>query len=285
MDKSFWQAIVDADYDVPSGRAAQELTPQLLTYLGSTDPELRDGLAYAILDAWLHRGLYSDDEKRDMLAHLAENLMNGIGETGTDSVFLRAFSVLTLAELVHEDNQRPWLREAEARQLLELALVYLEAERDLRGWVPEKGWAHSPAHTADFLFVMARNRYLGAADLERLIHGIRAKTLDPMALPYLYDEDERLAQPVVAAMRRGLLDAPVLRGWLDGFIHPPRQPEWNELFLTGEWVIPRHNVKLFLRSLYGQLALAPALPVGALEFLPHLTDAMKSFSAWYLHEE
>lgn len=285
MEKSFWRSVVEADYMVPAGYTAQELTPELMAYLGSTDPELRDDFAYPILDAWLHRGVYSDEEKRDMMARLAENLMNGIGETGGDLVFLRTFSVLMLAELAHEDNLRPWLEEAEVRQLLELALVYLEAERDLRGWVPEKGWAHAPAHTADLLFVLARNRYLGAADLERLLLAIQTKALDPLALPYLYDEDERLAQPVVAALRRGLLSAEFLVSWLDGLVHPRDLPAWNEAFLVGEWVIARHNVKLLLRSLYGQLTFTSAMPPGALEFLPHLTEAIKSLSEWYLRDE
>lgn len=285
MEKSFWRSIVEADYNVPAGYTAQELTPELMAYLGSTDPELRDGFGYPILDAWVHRGLYSDDEKRGMMARLAENLMNGIGETNSDSVFLRAFSVLMLAELVHEDNQRHWLQEAEARQLLELALVYLEAERDVRGWVPEKGWAHSPAHAADLLFTLARNRYLGAAELERLLLAIQTKSLDPLALPYLYDEDERLAQPVVAALRRGLLSVEVLVSWLDGLIHPQGLPAWNESFLMGEWVVARHNVKLLLRSLYGQLTFTSAMPPGALEFLPHLAEAIKSLSEWYVHDE
>lgn len=285
MENVFWRSIVEADYNVPAGYTAHELTPELMTYLGSTDPEQRDGFGYPILDAWLHRGLYSDEEKRGMMARLAENLMNGIGETGGDSVFLRAFSVLMLAELVHEDNQRHWLEEAEVRQLLELALVYLEAERDVRGWVPEKGWAHSPAHTADLLFTLARNRYLGGADLERLLLAIQTKALDPLALPYLYDEDERLAQPVVAALRRGLLRVEFLMTWLDGLAHPSGLPAWNESFLVGDWVIARHNVKLLLRSLYGQLTLTSAMPPGAIELLPHLSEAITSLSGWYLHDE
>lgn len=284
MDKTFWQAVVDADYGVPVSHTAQDLTPELMSSLGSTDPELRDAYAYPILDAWLHRGLYSDEEKRGMMARLAENLMSGIGEIGSDSVFLRAFSVLMLAELVHEDNQRPWLLEAEVRQLLELAMVYLEAERDVRGWVPDKGWAHTPAHTADLFFVLARNRYLNAADLERLLLAVQAKALAPDVPPYLFDEDERLAQPVVAAMRRGLLSVEFLRGWIDGFAHPSGEPPWNESFLTGEQVVPRHNVKLLLRSLYGQLAFTSGMPPGALAFLPHLTDAIKSLSEWYLRD-
>ncbi|HKV85407.1 MAG TPA: DUF2785 domain-containing protein [Ktedonobacterales bacterium] len=281
MDKAFWQAIIEADFTVPDGHTARDLTPELLTYLGATDITLRDTITYPVLATWLDRGLYADDEKRNLLARLAENLMHGIGENGTDSVFLRSFSVLMLAELVHEDNQRPWLGEQEARQLLELALVYLEAERDLRGWVPDKGWAHSPAHTADLLWALARNRFLAADDLQRILSAIRAKALTPEALPFLYDEDERLAQPVVAAMRRGLIEQSFLAEWVAGFVNRSDQPSWEDAFLAGEDYIPRHNAKLVLRSLYGQLTGSQTPPAGTVEFLPHLVAALESFSQWY----
>ncbi|MBA2286746.1 MAG: DUF2785 domain-containing protein [Ktedonobacteraceae bacterium] len=38
-----------------------------------------------------------------------------------------------------------------------------------------KGWAHSAAHTADLLMVLANNRDLDAADLERILNAIAAK--------------------------------------------------------------------------------------------------------------
>lgn len=285
VDMSFWQAIVDADYAVPAGYSVRDLSHELLAGLGSTDAALRDAYAYPILDRWLHQGLYSDNEKRDMLTQLAGNLTMGLGESGADTVFLRAFSVLMLAELVHEDNQRPWLAESEVRQLLELAIVYLEAERDARGWVPAKGWAHATAHTGDLLFVLARNRYLLVGDLERILAAIAAKAIEPDWPPYVYDEDERLAQPVVAALRRGLLSEQFITAWLDRLVNPPDRPTWGETFLSGEAYVPRHNLKLLLRSLYGQLTLVDAEFASGAALLPHLTEALKTFSGWYLHEE
>ena len=54
MDNAFWQAILDADGAIPEGHTVEELTPHLLAYLGSTDPFLRDEIAYPILDGWVH---------------------------------------------------------------------------------------------------------------------------------------------------------------------------------------------------------------------------------------
>src|SRR5258705_2202854 len=74
MDKGFWQAIVDTDFAVPNGESLPALTRELVALLGSTDAELRDTYAYPILCAWLHRGEYSPDEMRSLVAQLAENL-------------------------------------------------------------------------------------------------------------------------------------------------------------------------------------------------------------------
>lgn len=105
-DKSFWQAIVDAGYAVPAGYSLGDLTPALLGNLGSPDPVLRDDLAYMILATWVSRGEYGSGELRAMAADLLGNLRQGIGEAGTDTVFLRAFSALILGELTqrHQDT-------------------------------------------------------------------------------------------------------------------------------------------------------------------------------------
>src|SRR5262249_42883138 len=152
-------------------------------------------------------------------AELAANLMQGLGERETNSIFLRAFSVLVLAEIVHYDNARQFLDQAEVRQLLELALVYLEAERDLRGWVPEKGWAHSVAHTADLLSVLARSRHLDSPDLRRLLDGISSKLASGGSF-YVCDEDERLVRAVVAVAQRGLLPVDDLASWVRRLTQP-----------------------------------------------------------------
>jgi hypothetical protein len=284
MDKGFWQAIVDTDFAVPNGESLPALTRELLSLLGSTDAELRDTYAYPILCAWLHRGEYSPDEMRSLVAQLAENLMAGLGDEETDTVFLRTFSVLILAEIVHEDNQRPFLAEAEAHQLFELALAYLAAENDVRGWVPGKGWAHSVAHTGDLLWVLARSRYLGGADLERLLDGIAIKLLASAAHPFLCDEDERLAQPVIAVLQRNLVSSQFVGAWITRLAQPAEQRAWADAFLDGERLVARVNVKQFLRSLYLQLMLSETMPASAAEIVPGLRAAVKSMSEWYIQQ-
>ena len=68
MDKQFWKAVQGNDYKVPEGHTVKSLTPELLSFLGSTDPELRDELAYAILVEWVEHDLYSPDDLRQIIA-------------------------------------------------------------------------------------------------------------------------------------------------------------------------------------------------------------------------
>ena len=64
---------------------------------------------------------------------------------GTDTVYLRTYSVLILMEIVAFDNANPFPDQADLDGFLEAALGYRLRERDLRSWVPGPGWANAMA--------------------------------------------------------------------------------------------------------------------------------------------
>ncbi len=105
MDKLFWKTIQGNQYAIPTGHTPTSLTAELFLYLGSTDPELRDQIAYETFANFLKRDYFSLEEIEIYIANLLANLDIGIGETDSDSVFLRSFSVLFLAEIIHNDNK------------------------------------------------------------------------------------------------------------------------------------------------------------------------------------
>jgi hypothetical protein len=80
MEKAFWQSIADAEYALPTGHDRLVLTAELVEYLGSPDPELRDTFAYEILGTWVEDGGYLPDQLRDLAATMAANLQAGLGE-------------------------------------------------------------------------------------------------------------------------------------------------------------------------------------------------------------
>jgi hypothetical protein len=280
MDKSFWKSIQANDYTIPAGYSAVQLTPELLSYLGSPDPELRDDFTLPILAFWMHRGLYTPAELRSTIAQLGSNMTSGLGENGTDSVFLRAFSALFLAEMVNYDNKHPYLEGAEIRMLLLQALAYLTAEQDGRGYVPNKGWAHACANTADWLMVLAHSRHLGKAELERLLKGIAAKIISPGNPVYVNDEDERLVNAVGEVLIRDVLDMDSLTTWIDSLANPAGY-SWQDAFLDEGFSRAYHNTKSFMRSLYLRLLKADPQPPHADELLLIIKEALHSISPWF----
>jgi hypothetical protein len=279
MEKAFWQSIADAEYALPTGHDRLVLTAELVAYLGSPDPELRDTFAYEILGTWVEDGGYQPDQLRDLAATMAANLQAGLGEQGTDSVFRRSFSALILGHIVSVDNRiQPFLTEAEVHQILDQALAYLVGERDLRGYVAERGWAHSAAHTADLLWVLGRSRHLGVTDLTRLLDAIADKISAPVAHVYLYGEDERLVRPVLGILERNLLDAAAWTAWVGRLAQPPGRPPGKEKYADPAATAARHNTRSLVRSLYFKLAEAETPPPLAATLQAQLRAAQRTIS-------
>ena len=182
-DREFWRAIAHHEYAVPEGQSIVPLLGELSGYLGSKDPELRDDLAYTIIDQWVR---HQKDVPVEALNALADewraNLRAGIGEVGTDSVFMRSFSALCLASLAKRDLRQPFLGEERYRGLLTDALAYLKDEHDLRGFDPALGWIHATAHTGDLLAALAGNPLLRTEDQGRVLDGIAARRASAHAL-------------------------------------------------------------------------------------------------------
>ena len=260
MNKLFWKAIQENDCRIPEGHTVESLTPELLSFLGSTDPELRDDLAYAILVEWVERDLYAPDDLRQMMIGLSTNLEFGIGKTESDSVFLRAFSVLALALVVYYDNKKSFSRPEEIEAIFEKGLQYLVAEKDPRGYVPVKGWAHALAHTADLLLVLAENQYTDASQHLRILNGIRDKLMAASNWVYVHGEDDRLSRAVVEIFRRDTVTETVARNWLNSFL-TPNDGSWKGAWTREESTRAFFNVRNFLRGLYLKVTTEDELPL------------------------
>ena len=201
-EKAWWQAIITNDFEPHADAPAVGLLPELSSYLGSPDPELRDEIGYAVLTQWIYvKQLVPADVLQGLVAEWRANLSRGIGAQGTDTVFLRSFSALMLSVAAALDNKSPWLDKAGFDGLLADALVYLREERDTRGFDEEKGWIHSVAHTADLLKFLARSRFLEAADQGAILSAIADK-LDATDHVLVRGEDERLARAVASIVAR-----------------------------------------------------------------------------------
>ena len=273
-----WESILKNDYAIPRGQSLDDLTDELLGYLGSTDPLLRDEFGYGILTTWIVRdGHYDAATLREMRDRLLANLKVGLGERGSDSVFLRSFSALMLAVIIYRDNAEPFLDEAEIRAVLNAALEYLVSEQDVRGYVGSQGWAHSVAHTADLLKFLARNEKTGTEDHQRILDAVAVKLTTPYNYIYDHDEDERLALAVWDVCKRDRLDADSLKEWVGRLetwkTGQDRPPGFDPSVFT-----VHQNIKRFLRSLYFLLGKQPARPTNARNLPDRVLKAVRVYN-------
>ncbi len=213
-DREFWRAIPKAQFAVPEGQQIYPLLKELSAYFGSKDPELRDTLAYSITTVWIkHQKAITAQELNSLADEWRQNLRDGIGETGTDSVLKRSFSALCLVALAERDLKMPFLGEQRFRELLTSGLTYLKDERDLRGFDPVLGWIHATAHTADLLAALAENSLLRVGDQARVLDAITLR-LNSAHEIFTYGEQDRLARVAATMALRKDCDSAAFDRWL-----------------------------------------------------------------------
>ena len=254
MEKQYWQEIIQNDYKIPDGYTIDELTNELFTYLGSTDSELRDDIGYSVYANWLKMGMYSQNKILEHTWQLIKNLDNGIGERGTNSVFIRSFSVLFLAEIIHNDNKAPRFNKKTIDALVGKSLWYLENEEDPRGYIQKKGWAHALAHTADLLFVLAKNEHTDRTQHLQMLNGITGKLKSISDWIFVHGEEDRLSAAAIAIFQRSLLQTDTILEWLSSI-----KDNWMGAWMDEKRTVAFFNLRNFTRSLYLHLTTIEAL--------------------------
>jgi uncharacterized protein DUF2785 len=253
-DREFWRAIAKNQFAVPDGQPLFPLLHELSGLLGSTDPELRDDLAYSIIDQWVRHQDISTTDLNSLADAWLANLRIGIGESGTDTVFKRSFSALCLASLTGRELKTPFLGSERYQNLLTDALTYLRDERDLRGFDPTKGWIHATAHTADLLANLAANPLLKAEDQRRLLRAITER-LSSVHMIFSYGEQERLSLIAATLARRTDFDLAAFYRWLSEL--NADQKVWNDSPPKLELLQTFENNTYMLQALATHLSAEP----------------------------
>jgi len=205
--------------------------------------------------AMLYRG--SRLTTPDLLALTDEwraNLKIGIGESGTDSVLKRSFSALCLSLMAEREAKAPFLGESRYHQLLAEALMYLESERDLRGYDAKLGWIHASAHTADLLQALSKNSLLTKNEENSMLAALAAR-LSSAPQVYTQGEQDRMAAAVLAVIRRPSFDTTDFEGWLKR-LEDEDKKVWASP-LTTEALARYQNHTYFLQALAVRLSLEP----------------------------
>lgn len=261
-DRNFWRAIVKNRYAVPEGQAIFPLLRELSGYLGSTDPELRDDLAYTITAVWIkHQAQISPDELNSLVDEWRENLRAGIGESGSEGVLKRSFSALCLAAAAERDVKTPFLTEERYRTLLADALAYLNSERDLRGFDSALGWIHATAHTADLLAELVRNPLFRREDQGRVLDAIAGRLSSAHEI-FTFGEQDRLGLAVARIVLRNDFDADRFTRWITA-LDASGQRVWKDSPPHLDLLQSFENDTYMLRGLAVYLAMSPPSPAVA----------------------
>ena len=220
----------------------------MLEHIGSTDCELRDGLIYA---SFYKLVMERKQIEAALLSELLQTCVNellfkGIGEKGTDTVFTRSFTTLLIALILGRDNQEDFLSKDTIEDMKEKLIKYMELEEDIRGFVPDKGWAHSVAHAADMIDELVKNPKLNKECYPDIIRTLWSKVLISNSV-YVHGEDERLLIPILEMLDRGMDVAE----FDELFLHLPIELKFQKEQIEEEkyWILV-FNIKTFLKSFY-----------------------------------
>lgn len=246
--KNNLRKIAEENYKLKNGECIGDYLDSMLRHIGDPDEELRDSLIYKTFIHWIEIERYFS--KKDLIQLLDtllsdEYIFYNIGDINDDSVLRRSFSVLLINPIlcVHlEDN---FLDDEMIQKIKSGLMLYLDKEKDLRGYDQSKGWVHALAHAADGIDMLVNCQGIKEKDITDILFSIENKLINGCEFLYT-EEDERLVNIVYYnIIEDQLIEESEIISWLENMCD-------RTFGIEGK--IPafkaRINVKNFLRSLY-----------------------------------
>lgn len=242
---------------VSNEKTKQKVIFSMLKHIGSPDSELRDNLIYQtfcqfILESKLNHDLLTEILDICLSDHF---LFKRIGEKNTDSVFTRSFTSLLIALILFQDNRDNFLSRAKVLEVKDKLISYVNREKDVRGYVREKGWAHSMAHVADAFDELVKNTKMKQIYYSEIVKAILDKIYQAESV-YIHDEEERMIIPIVQMADNGL-EKSVLESMIKNW-RKELEKDKNKLEEENYWFLVA-NCKNFLKSLSLTLINKPSL--------------------------
>lgn len=231
------------EYALPKNPdTSNEIIDTMLSYLASTDSELRDNIAYQFFSEWLVvRDNLSTEQKMRIYNYAVnkKNLLFKIDIIDSDAVFQRSFLALIIALLLENNKTNNFLTNSEIRETLDLLIELLKNEKNTYSFIEEKGWAHCIAHTADALNELIYQLAINDLDVKKIMTTIAFfyKTNTKILTG---EEDERLSNIIITALFEQKISNEEVTTWLISVSEsiPNQLPE-----------IPLINIKQFTQTL------------------------------------
>ncbi|MFD2638033.1 DUF2785 domain-containing protein [Piscibacillus salipiscarius] len=202
------------NWDISSNKDLDHVIEMMLSNIGSTDSELRDSIIYNKFGTLITTDSLNRSTMEHILNVCLENLFYNIEEPESDSVFTRSFSALVIALILQKDRKNLLLSDDLLNKAFECSIHYLELEKDIRGFVKDKGWAHSIAHGADLLTEAVKHPKFDQDlhfDCLNVVKLCLLNKGNTMNAPYIDDEEERLIFVLEALTDNGVSDDEIIK--------------------------------------------------------------------------
>lgn len=232
-------------FTIADASQRQELALALTGCLGAARPEVRDGIAFEALSAWMR----SDQLDLATLQRLRGDLANMMARPDVEG-FRSAFAALVLSEVARTDRLRAWMSADERDALVRGGALFLARVRDYRAFSDSDGFRHAVAHAADLVLQLALNPLTTKAQLDHMMLAVAAQVAPESGIAYWAGEPDRLARPIVFIAQRKLHTEAEWQGFFAEITNPKPLTSWKLAFTSELGIKKRTNVRAFLLSLY-----------------------------------
>ena len=188
----------------------------MIENIGNIDSALRDEVIYGgWYDLLIDNKRLTIDQKKFLLNYIFENklLFYGIDKEKSDDVFTRSFTSLLLVLLLENHYEENWISKEEEIRIIEKSISYMKTEKDNRGFVEVKGWAHAFAHGADLLGVISQSTYFEKNNSIEVLEIMKRALID--IENFLYGEEGRFAKATTLLAKNSEISIGELALWIE----------------------------------------------------------------------
>ncbi|WP_165815262.1 DUF2785 domain-containing protein [Levilactobacillus bambusae] len=218
---------------------SDEAILKLMQHLGSPNPDVRDSRIYFFFNDALQMHLLDSEQLRLMVNYLLDPrvIYSHVLEEENDAVFKRSYDVLLLSVLTYADRSGyDFLDDETVDRIVIETITYALAEKDTRGFVGNRGWAHTFSHIPNLMDDLSKRPELPRADKLLMMAAFieRYKTL---TTPLIFGESERIAGYLANLANKNSLYEDyllvALKEWrleLTDRNKPTTEGAWNQIF-------------------------------------------------------
>ncbi|WP_125605069.1 DUF2785 domain-containing protein [Lapidilactobacillus bayanensis] len=238
----------------------------LLHNIGLLNENVRDRGIFFTISSLMNRGDLRPEQIWSSLQFLTQDevLFAHILEPQNSAVFSRSMAVLLCSVfLVADRSYGGVLTDAQYWQVVSQLTLYTLLERDVRGFVPDAGWAHAYTHIGNVLAEVSESRLTRAQKLLFLTGAMVG--YQQADQPFAFGEDQRMATATLALADKEKFYADYLiRIFQIWSKRTPANPQANGYDFWTKWYNRNHY--------FVNLMVMPDIPEALIDFIKKMPN-------------